>query len=109
MSFDRGLNWINGETHCYSYKYLTKNNIKAIQYNDIEIFPNPASNQLFINNSDVLLQDIFIYNIMGKEIRRYSVSTTRIILDISNLQPGMYFLKILTEQGILTRKVQIIR
>lgn len=109
VSFDRGLNWINGETHCYSYKYLTKNNINAIQDNNIEIFPNPASNQLFLNNSDILIHDIFIYNIMGREIRRYSVNAPQKILDVSSLQPGMYFLKITTEHGILTRKVQVIR
>ena len=46
---------------------------------------------------------------MGKEIRRYSVNANKTTLDVSALHSGLYVLKIKTEEGLLTRKIQIIR
>jgi len=46
---------------------------------------------------------------MGKEIKRYFVNDNKTTLDVSALQSGLYVLKIKTKEGLLTRKVQIIR
>ena len=76
---------------------------------EITIYPNPCSQTLHIDNTQTEIKDISIYDVMGREIKKYSINTTKSTLDVSNLQSGMYFLKITTEHGILTRKVQAIR
>lgn len=75
----------------------------------ISIFPNPASDQLNINAFESNIQDVVMYDIMGKEIRRYSVNNNLTTLDVYGLHSGLYILRIKTEEGLLTRKVQIMR
>ena len=75
----------------------------------ISIFPNPASDQININAFEANILDVIIYDIMGKEIKRYFVNDNKTTLDVSALQIGLYVLKIKTKEGLLTRKVQIIR
>lgn len=77
--------------------------------NNLLLYPNPTNNELIINAGNQTMQTGKIYDVMGKEIKHYSINATESTLDVSNLQPGIYFLKITTEQGIFTRKVQVIR
>ncbi|MDY0014786.1 MAG: T9SS type A sorting domain-containing protein [Bacteroidales bacterium] len=76
---------------------------------EIAIYPNPASNQIVILGNDVQMLDVFIYTITGQKVKQAVVNATQTTLDVNDLSVGMYILKIHTKQGILTKKVQIIR
>ena len=76
---------------------------------EIAVYPNPASNQIVISGNDVQMLDIFIYTITGQKVKQVVVNATQTTVDVNDLSIGMYILKIKTEQGVLTRKVQIIR
>ncbi|MFA7401178.1 MAG: T9SS type A sorting domain-containing protein [Bacteroidales bacterium] len=75
----------------------------------ISLFPNPASDQLNINAFEANIQDVVMYDMMGKEIRHYSVNDNKATLDVSALHSGLYVLRIKTEEGLLIQKVQILR
>lgn len=64
---------------------------EALQYkdNEIEIFPNPVSNQLYINCSENL--SIAIYDKLGKTILSTSINRGRNSIDVSQLQSGVYY------------------
>ena len=70
---------------------------------EITIFPNPTSE--FINiNSTLLIERVELFDILGKKM--LSTATTN-QLKIDHLSSGMYLLKLLSEKGILTKKVLI--
>ncbi|HOF17247.1 MAG TPA: T9SS type A sorting domain-containing protein [Bacteroidales bacterium] len=92
-----------------TYVYNETNIANTSLNNYISIFPNPASDQININAFEANILDVIIYDIMGKEIKRYFVNDNKTTLDVSALQSGLYVLKIKTKEGLLTRKVQIIR
>lgn len=93
----------------FHFNVINSTGINEFLRNSLSVFPNPANNQITLDNGQTMIKDISIYDIMGREIRKYPINETKSMLDVSNLQSGMYFLKITTEQGILTRKVQVIR
>lgn len=69
---------------------------------DILIYPNPTSKYLNIkSNSDVNIIQTTLTNISGRLIYG-TISNNRI--DVSCLSNGLYFLKIQTEKGIITKK-----
>lgn len=74
-------------------------NIKSINTNKhvVEISPNPANNMIRIKSHFTDLKDIHIYNLYGQDITSSTKQTTKIkseiILDISNLKNGLYFIK----------------
>jgi len=70
----------------------------------INIYPNPANDILFIENSkNIDIRTISILNIYGQIVREFEPHTTQ--LEISNIPVGIYFLKIATEQGDVMKKV----
>jgi len=81
---------------------------------NIEIYPNPTSGKLTIKFSftDQLQTEITIYNLLGKLI--YKIPQQKILkelfkVDFSDQPAGIYYVKVKTTEGILTRKVVIIR
>ncbi len=70
--------------------------------NQINIYPNPASNSVqvtYTGNSKI--EEIILCDVLGKEI----ISTKETAIDMGGLQEGVYFIKVETNEGVLTKKV----
>ena len=69
----------------------------------MKLYPNPAQYILTIEIQDVDILfpcKLMIIDILGKELKRYSVNDSKTTLNISNLSPGVYVLKASTQEGI---------
>lgn len=75
--------------------------------NNINLFPNPIrKNQalnIYISNKETAL--VFIYDITGKMVINRNENSLKI--DISNLNTGMYFVKIIGDTQVATRKLVV--
>ncbi len=74
--------------------------------NDIEnikIYPNPSTGKFFIKSTTGNIERISILDILGKNVFQLDRSIQQ--FDISNLQSGMYFLRITTENGNFIKKI----
>mgnify|MGYP001794783290 CR=1 FL=1 len=76
---------------------------------DVQVFPNPAMDQLNIQ-IDVNLEQVLsfeLYNAAGQvlAIEAKPNSTASHVIDTSNFSAGLYWLKIRTSDGVLTKKV----
>ncbi len=60
---------------------------------DVSIYPNPASSQLFLN-TNLVIKSVVIYSVRG-ELKFLKTGNIKNI-DVSGLQSGMYFLRIQT-------------
>jgi hypothetical protein len=69
--------------------------------NGLEIYPNPANDKLTIETTQK--SEIEILNIQGQLIKSIT-SNGKTTIDISELAPGMYFVKVKTENGIAVKK-----
>ena len=71
----------------------------------INIYPNPAQNNLIIENispnKDATLS---IYNIQGQLLSRKTLIQTKTSIDISNFADGFYYVTLQTDKGITTKK-----
>ena len=64
----------------------------------LRVFPNPAKNELRITNYELQENDVYIqiYSVVGQLLNNYqfSIVNSQLIIDISHLAAGMYYLKI---------------
>jgi len=69
-------------------------NVLSLQYirNGVSIYPNPVSDQLYLQTNDDIAQRATIYHVMGKQI--VQVTNPGSYLDVSSLSRGVYLLKI---------------
>jgi len=72
----------------------------------IKIFPNPTKNELRITNYELRIANIEIYDVYGKIVLSHTANRKpQIEINVSHLQSGIYFVKIITEHGSITRKL----
>jgi hypothetical protein len=69
--------------------------------------PNPTTGELTINNEQLTINNIEIYDVYGKKLssNHLITSSSNHHINISHLQSGIYFVKIITEAGEIIKKV----
>jgi hypothetical protein len=76
--------------------------IETVAVSDIQLYPNPAKNDLFIK-SDFPIERIEIYNPSGLRVLVNDNFTGK--TNISKLKDGLYLIRIYTEGAIFTKKI----
>ncbi len=80
-----------------------KTGISETETGKIKIYPNPVKNELRIENGELTINKITIADVSGKSIQQINGSQKQI--NVSALSSGIYFMKIETDKGIVTRKL----
>ncbi|MCF8276364.1 MAG: T9SS type A sorting domain-containing protein [Flavobacteriales bacterium] len=71
----------------------------------VSLYPNPCSNQLYFelpSNSNVATVEVF--DMSGKQVNLSSVNWSNNSLDVSAIQPGMYFVQLSSKKGFWTER-----
>ena len=70
---------------------------------ELEIYPNPTSNQLTIEGKAI--GQVVVFNLMGQEVLRQTVNADKAVVAMSALPNGTYFVSIETADEVTVRKV----
>jgi hypothetical protein len=89
----------------YYWEFTGVNDIASKKSTTISVYPNPATDELFIKSSDGMLSDKTTYSVMDM-MGRTIVETTLYnnSIDVSNLKNGIYFIQIKEGTEISTHK-----
>jgi len=81
------------------------------RFNDrrVDVYPNPADDVLYVAMQNLRAEKIEVFNAVGQRVLMEPVRTNILQLATSHYQPGVYFLKIHAEEGVVTRRVVIRR
>lgn len=80
--------------------------VKNISEEGIRIYPNPIQNKLIIETDlSHFDQQIQIYDLRGLSVYNANLTSQRCEIDFSNMQKGMYLLKLKIDGNILVRKL----
>ena len=83
-----------------------EDNVNDIAENNfLYVYPNPAKDEIHIS-SEERLEEVRIYNINGQQttVNSQQTSSTGMTINISNLNSGVYFIKINTEKGNIVKQ-----
>ena len=70
----------------------------------LSLYPNPVSNgKVYITSKNDSDKEVIIFDILGKKVLQTMISSRE--LNISNLSPGVYIIKINEEEATATRKL----
>ena len=101
--------WGEGIPFSKNFDIIVSNvGIETIDNDGITVSPNPTTGQLRIeSNKGINPLAIEIFDIMGKKIspHHFITSSSHHFINITAFPAGVYFLKITTEIGVVTKKV----
>ncbi|PWH86365.1 T9SS-dependent choice-of-anchor J family protein [Brumimicrobium oceani] len=74
---------------------------------NLAIYPNPVLDEIDLNTSNVLIENVEIFNSFGQKVmgEKMESSAFKAVLDVSELGSGVYFVVVETSAGVVRRKV----
>ncbi|OMQ12158.1 T9SS type A sorting domain-containing protein [[Flexibacter] sp. ATCC 35103] len=81
--------------------YSTLGLNENLDYSQVKVYPNPVTNQLYISSDNV--QKVEIYNVIGMLLKTIEKNIESV--DLSNLTPGNYIVRITTDKGTFSKKI----
>jgi hypothetical protein len=76
----------------------------SVTVEGLNFYPNPVSNgKIYITSKSSLEKEISIFDVLGKKVLQATITTKE--LNISNLSPGVYIIKIKEGDTTATRKL----
>ncbi|AXG69130.1 hypothetical protein KORDIASMS9_01349 [Kordia sp. SMS9] len=95
-SYIPNLRYVTVSADCSMVTFSRTLSAAEVELIDVKIYPNPASDFITIEGIDTI-QSVEVHSILGK---RVGVSmNTNSQLDVSKLQSGIYFLKVIDDQN----------
>ncbi len=96
--------WNNPEisSNCY-----TVGSVEAKRAVAVEIFPNPAISHITVKCEANSVAAMDIYNLAGQLILSKELDNNVSSISVSGWNPGLYFIRINTGNGIITKKVVV--
>ena len=99
---------LNGVESSPSYKAVYGN--YAVGENaglELTLFPNPAKDRVTVKGEG--LQEIAVYDVAGRLVWRRGVEGSEVNMELGDLNPGVYFFRVSTEQGCMLQKVVLMK
>lgn len=94
-----------------TFKSTTLNTNDFDSLESVRFYPNPSnSGFVTVTNSNVL-EEITIYNVLGKQVRQVNISNTtqnKEVIDVSDLNDGIYIVKLTSNDGATESKKLIL-
>ena len=98
------LNGCSAISECFTITPVVGIDVFDTEY-EIQLFPNPTTNDLTISLNGINVVDIEIMDIQGKILLQQSGLFDQNRIDLSAYVVGTYFIKIITPEGYIDRRV----
>ena len=73
---------------------------------DVCVFPNPAKDKLSVKANDI--NEVVMYNLIGQIVYRYKGRTDSMEIMLSDLETGVYTVKVMMSNGLISKRIMII-
>ena len=73
----------------------------------LKLYPNPTNGFITIELKE--MQKVMVYDIMGKTLLNKEVNNDCLLLDVSHLEDGLYWLRVGSQNGVVTRRFVLTR
>jgi hypothetical protein len=86
--------------------------IEISDENALIVFPNPATTKLEVDNGPLTIRRIEIYDVNGRDVFNEQFSSDwnkKMLIDVSQLNAGIYLLRVSSDNKCLNRKITVIR
>ncbi|WP_136482774.1 glycosyl hydrolase [Cognatitamlana onchidii] len=76
-----------------------------LESNGFSVYPNPSSNVWHLKSTNVLVEVLEVFNVLGRKVIVLYPESRKVSIDASDLESGLYFATIKTEQGVKSIKL----
>ena len=71
----------------------------------LKVIPNPTTGKCTIRSEESFIDQVEVFDVFGKELDIIQVEDYQTDIDLSSRASGIYFVRVTTDQGIITKRV----
>jgi hypothetical protein len=107
--YDVRLAAVCGDNNTSDYTPVVQFTTTNVGVNDYDmsttLYPNPTTGEIRIQNTEFRIQSVEVYDVYGKLIKSVKVDDFSVVIDLSANASGVYFTRIMTDNGMVTKRV----
>jgi len=87
---------------------VTTTNVGVNDYdlnNNVTVYPNPTNGEFRIQNAEFRIEKVEVYDVYGKMLNLVEVNDNQVMMNASSYAAGMYFVRVYTEAGMVTKRI----
>jgi hypothetical protein len=81
--------------------------VSDIDENQLVVYPNPSADFIQIESTEDQINQVKLYDIMGKLVFEQSINDTKYTMNVSQLSTGLYQLKLSFATGEISRRIEV--
>ena len=91
-----------GEITKVEFITTTEGTIELVE-NNFNIYPNPVNDRLYIA-TETEVEEVVVYDMFGRQQELSAISGQQSVINVANLNSGVYFVKVVTENGEVVKR-----
>lgn len=98
-------------TNTFTTEFTALLNVGELENSDFVFYPNPTSDfvTVTLKNGSNTITSILVYDVLGKQIINVKASSISETLDLSSVNPGIYFVEVATENNSKVVKKLVVK
>ena len=104
FSLSQGNTWQGADSVTYYYSNIVTG-ITEVNQSSLLLYPNPTTNTFNISGFEEEFSTITIFDISGKQLKTFNVSSTNNQIDIGDLKPGIYLVQLNSKKRTITKRI----
>ena len=99
--------WIYDHNQFYLHAPYSYDGVNDMESNGVSVFPNPTTSRFTVEGQG--LNHIMVYNLMGQMVYEMACQGESVDINLNNVESGVYMVRILTDNGDVTKRITVIR
>ena len=100
-------NWIHDENQYYLHVYWSPTAVDEFDEGRMSLYPNPTKDSFTVEGEG--LQSVSVYNTIGQQVYNGRCEGNTVVINLGDVETGVYMVKVTTIDGEFVRKISIIR
>ena len=100
-------NWIGDDNQFYLHVLYSMDGIEEQGGSQVAVYPNPTNSMFTVEGEG--LQHVTVYNAIGQAVYDANCEGNSTVISLSNVETGIYMVRIATENGNVTKRITVIR
>ena len=100
-------NWIYDSNQFYLHVFYSTDGVNEMEEGSVAVFPNPTNSRFTVEGEGLSL--VTVFNTVGQKVYETNCQGNSVDINLSNVETGIYVVRVTTEQGIVTKRITVIK
>lgn len=100
-------NWIYDHNQFYLHVYYSPTSVEELEAGEVMVYPNPTTARFTVEASE--MTHVSVFNTLGQVVYEANCEGNVTEINLSNVETGIYMVRIDTKTGSVTKRITVIK